>query len=121
MEKIDIKYLGIPNICFSLTGRYDNREPDYILQRMEHGFDDSETWSLDCTIANFILPRLKRYLEIAPNVINMDDEINDIKLFQQALELIVRDEGSQCWSKEEEQLVRDGLAVFPKIFLRLGW
>ena len=36
----------------------------YRNQRNERGFDDSETWSLDFTIASFIVPRLKRLIEI---------------------------------------------------------
>lgn len=45
----DIKYLGIPNICFSLTDKNDDREKTYKQQRIEMGFDDSETWSLTDT------------------------------------------------------------------------
>lgn len=57
--KKDPKYLGIPNIQFSLTDKTDEREEKFSQQRIERGFDDSETWSLDCTITKFILPRLK--------------------------------------------------------------
>ena len=42
----DPKYLGIPNICFSLTEDTDRRESEYKEQRIQRGFDDSETWSL---------------------------------------------------------------------------
>lgn len=42
----------------------DARLKLYREQRDERGFDDSETWSLDCTIIEFIIPRLKRLLEI---------------------------------------------------------
>ena len=60
----DIKYLGVPNVCFSLTNKDDDREEKFSKQRIERGFDDSETWSLRDTIANFILPRLKAFNEI---------------------------------------------------------
>lgn len=33
-------------------------------QRRTRGWDDSETWSLDSTIAEFTLPRLRRFREI---------------------------------------------------------
>lgn len=33
-------------------------------QRLTRGWDDSDTWSLDMTIAEFILPRLKKYREV---------------------------------------------------------
>ena len=82
LGSIDIKYLGIPNICFSLTGKDDKREIDFIKQRLERGFDDSETWSLRDTIALFILPRLKRYQEIANDFLKRDDElVNDCLLY----------------------------------------
>ena len=36
----------------------DKRYPKWIHQRITRGFDDRETWSLDCTIARFVAPRL---------------------------------------------------------------
>ena len=35
-------------------------------QRRTRGWDDSELWCLDATIARFVLPRLKRFREVAP-------------------------------------------------------
>lgn len=77
MEKRnDPKYLGIPNINFSLCGQSDKREGKYMNQRKTRGFDDSELWSLDCTICKFIAPRLKafieKYTEFCPSMF-MDD------------------------------------------------
>lgn len=39
-------------------------------QRLTRGFDDSETWNLDITISRYTLPRLKRYKEIANEIID---------------------------------------------------
>lgn len=39
----------------------------FLWQRWIRGFDDSETWSLDSTIVEFILPRLKRFKEVRKN------------------------------------------------------
>ncbi len=52
------------NCNFSCIDEQDSRWKDYTKQRIEHGFDDSELWCFDVTIAKFILPRLKRYAEI---------------------------------------------------------
>lgn len=52
---------NIPNVCFSLIKQDDKRWDKYEQQRIERGFDDSETWSLRDTIAKFIIPRLERY------------------------------------------------------------
>jgi hypothetical protein len=115
----DIKYTGIPNICFSLTDKDDKREAEFVKQRIERGFDDSETWSLDFTIASFILPRLKRYQELVKDVFERDYELeNDINSFIIALELIV-DDG--VVTLEEKETVERGLEKFPKIFMNLWW
>lgn len=36
----------------------------FFWQRRTRGWDDSETWNLDYTIAKFALPRLKRFKEL---------------------------------------------------------
>jgi len=41
----------------------DNRIPIFINQIKERGFDSTELWNLDYTIALFILPRLKVFRE----------------------------------------------------------
>ena len=62
---------GIPNVNFSiLTDSNPKHKSDvesltkYKNQRIERGFDDTETWNLDSTMAKFILPRLKRFKEL---------------------------------------------------------
>jgi len=65
ISKPDIKGTSVPNICFSLTDADDSRENKYSAQRIERGFDDSETWCLTSTICKFALPRLKRFKECA--------------------------------------------------------
>lgn len=39
-------------------------EQEYLLQRLQRGFDDTETWNLNSVIARFVLPRLKRFKEV---------------------------------------------------------
>ena len=54
--------------CFSIAEDCYQDEPKklehYKKQREEQGFDDTETWHLDKTFALFIIPRLKRFLEV---------------------------------------------------------
>lgn len=120
-NKVDIKYLGIPNICFSLTEKDDEREVVLSKQRIERGFDDSETWSLKNTITRFIIPRLERYEEIANDFLKRDDElINDVNSFLTAMKLIER-EYEITFTNEEKKQVQDGLNAFPKIFFSLWW
>jgi len=119
-NKIDIKYSGIPNICFSLTDKNDSREKEFSEQRIKNGFDESETWSLRDTIANFIIPRLELYMKIVPNkkdIKNMDK----IKSFLDAMKLVARDNGIFILTDDEKKILNDGLQNFHKIFLNLSW
>jgi hypothetical protein len=118
----DIKYLGIPNVCFSLTGKDDKRELEFTKQRIERGFDDSETWSLRDTIALFIIPRLERYEEIAKDFLLRDEElINKINKFLEAMKLATRDDGACIFTEEESEKYEEGLKTFPEIFSTLWW
>jgi len=121
-NNIDIKYINVPNICFSLTDQNDKEEVEFKKQRLERGFDDSETWSLRDTIANFIIPRLERYEEIVNDIIERDDlNVNQINDFLTAMKLISRDKGICIFTEEEKNAVSKGLYLFPKIFMGLWW
>lgn len=122
MNKIDVKYIDVPNVCFSLTKEDDKRETELKKQRLERGFDDSETWSLRDTIANFIIPRLERYEEIANDFLVREPElIEEINKFLTAMKLVSRDGGSAIYTDEEEKQLTEGLEVFPRIFMSLWW
>ena len=65
---LSIKLEVLNNINFSVADEvYEkdlaNREM-YKQQRFEQGFDDTETWHMDRTIALFIIPRLKKFIEL---------------------------------------------------------
>jgi hypothetical protein len=121
-DKKDIKYLGVPNVCFSLTDEDDKRDEEYAKDRIERGFDDSETWSLRDTAANFLIPRLKRYQEIANDFLKRDDEeVEAIDELIESLELISKENGSCNLSDEEWEKVEKGLEQFPKVFMGLWW
>jgi hypothetical protein len=121
MDK-DIKYMGIPNICFSLTTEDDIREEYLKIQRIERGFDDSETWSLRDTIANFIIPRLEAFKEVSSKMVEFDSVLlTDIDLFLNAMKLVSKDKGMLNLTQEEEKELQKGLDAFPKIFMSLWW
>ena len=54
---------GIPNVNFTVIEPGDTRWEAFKKQRLDHGFDESETWNLDATIIAFTLPRLKEFRE----------------------------------------------------------
>ena len=66
--QLSIKPEGLNNICFSVADEIYEKDPtkkeQYRQQRFEKGFDDTETWHMDRTMALFIIPRLKRFIEV---------------------------------------------------------
>lgn len=125
MKKYDIKQLKIPNVCFSLTNKTDERETEFSEQRKTRGFDESETWSLTDTICKFIIPRLKEFINVNDtyaypfkNIEEWNEALNKMLI---ALELIQRDKGCRIYNEEEEEQIEIGLDLFRKHFMGLWW
>lgn len=131
--KIDPKYIGVPNIQFSLTKKGDDREKKFSKQRIERGFDDSELWSLRDTIANFIIPRLSRYIDhvaqlgsshgFSEGELDLDEEnkqeVSDLKKILRAFELTARNNGAFILTEEEMKEFDEGITLFPEMFLSM--
>lgn len=123
-ENIDIKYIGIPNICFSLTDKEDEREVEFSKQRKERGFDESETWSLTDTICHFIIPRLKEFKEVRfdyPPSLTPERWETILDKMVDAFELSCRDEGTRIYNDEETARIDEGLDLFRQYFFDLWW
>ena len=75
---LSIKPEAINNICFSVADEiYEKdlvKKEQYRQQRFETGFDDTETWHMDRTMALFIIPRLKRFIEVNNGIPNGETE-----------------------------------------------
>ena len=124
--KYDILELGIPNVCFSCANEVedDERRKKYKEQRLERGFDDTETWDLDYVFAKFMLPRLKRLMKVSNEIVDWSEDIEDIKKLEKALELIILEMESDdvcLLTKEQNDEVKEGLEVLPKLFRKLWW
>ncbi len=107
-----------------MTEKNDDREKKYCRQRIERGFDDSETWNLDVTIANFIIPRLERFIEVNicyPPDMEKDGWDKKLNIMLEAFKLIVRDDAVCDFTKEEDKTVNKGLKLFKKYFFDLWW
>lgn len=89
---------GIKNVNFSLIKKDDGRFEAYKKQRLERGFDDSELWSLDCTIAKFIAPRLKAFKETAAKIGDHPGDVSE-----------------QEWQKILGEMV-EGFEIYPEHF-----
>lgn len=119
VEKFDPKDCNVPNINFSLIGDNDDRYEDFKKQRLERGFDESETWSLDYTIARFIAPRLRAFLDIYKAVI-VDDR-NMVPVIERALKAFERLAQDTVVFGDECEEIDEALVEFAKIFRGLWW
>lgn len=82
-----------------------------------------DTWSLDMAIADYIVPRLKKFMEVAPKYIEISKERETsiykfLESMKQAQDNLLELDKPDNMSKKEYE---DGLNQFPKIFNFLWW
>ena len=101
----------------------DSRKDIWYRQRKKSGFDDRETWSLDHTIVEFVLPRLIRFREITPGYpANLT-----LKKWGKILDQIIYSMQAICdeWEGKEvtldEKKINKGIYLFGKYFRHLWW
>ena len=119
---MDPKELKIPNICFSFDDGKSKESKKYKKQRIERGFDDTETYSLFFTIAKFTLPRLKRFKEVTsshPTDMTFEEWMIILDKITESLEIISKDDFS--FSHEKEAKIKEGIDLFGKYFTYLWW
>ena len=114
--------LNMKNINFSIESDDFNSALEYKLQRLERGFDDTETWNLYVTIAGFVVPRLKRFKEVtigypASMTEKEWDECLDKMIFAFETVLNEDDDIDIC----DNEKVVEGLSLFAKHYLHLWW
>lgn len=106
----------------------------FLYQRKTRGWDDSDTWNLDMTFAEYALPRIKRYKEIKigypARLKNMNewDKILDqiIEMFEMILNEdkyidYTNSKNVQKDIKAYEKKIDKGLKLFSKYFTNLWW
>lgn len=122
-DKKDPKYLGIPNISFSLVAPGDDREEMFAKQRLERGFDSSELWSLKDTITNFVLPRLKVFADEPcgyPGCFDNENEWKEIlEKMVRAFEISKKDGDGFVLTDKEGEEFDEGMELFKEYFFSL--
>jgi len=104
-------YYGLIN----KLSKNDDRIPELKEQYKERGFDDTEIWSLYNSIAEYTLPRLKRFREIHgdhPSSLTKEDWNKTLDKMIKAFELILEE-------KSFEKDVEEGLGLFEIYFFDL--
>lgn len=106
-----------------LISRKDERYGEYRRIQKETGVSPDETWSLDYTVACFVLPRLRAFREIAcgyPDALGSMEEWQGILgRMVDAFELIAEDR--TAYGDDERRRIEDGLDLFREWFHALWW
>ena len=108
----------------------DKRYKRHLKQLKDNGFSDSETWGLDSVIAEFILPRLKRFKEVTngfPSTLTEAkwDAILDDMIFAFEWDLLDDNDEYEKMSEKEKKAGWDrynkGIRLFAEYFRELWW
>ena len=96
-------------------------------QREENGFDDTETWHLDKTLALFLIPRLERFIQVNNGYPGCETE----ESFNEKLNFILKsfkeyyngenDEVSLELEKERLINANKAVAILGEIWFDLWW
>ena len=118
--KRPLNYFGL---AFDEHMLKDKRQKEWKKQRKEKGFDNTELWNLDNTIAQFIFPRLKAFKEKTPKIPGNLTEQEWNKILEDMLypfETIIQDNWyTKVPTKEECKKFKKGLKLFSKYLMAL--
>jgi hypothetical protein len=97
------------------------RDVKFWWQRRTRGWDDSDLWNLDCTIADLILPRLKAFAQDPGGYPGESYEQwkADLRTMVATFELIASDRYWAVRSEEEDAELQRGLDLFAKYYRAL--
>jgi len=100
----------------------------YKKQREEQGFDDTETWHLDTTLALFLIPRLKRFIEVNngfPNGETYESYTEKLKFivksFEEYYSNMYDKEASLEIEKERLENAKQAVELLSKLWFCLWW
>lgn len=117
----------IPNVCFTLVPN----EQEFVKQRIENGFDESETWNLERTVVMFVTPRLRM---LADRIIKnrefpggyykcYEDWEKDLLFvlnnFEEMIEVAKKSDFTDIWDEENADNYRKAMELFGKILPHL--
>lgn len=86
----------------------DVRQVPWAMQREERGFDSTELWNLDLTLARFMLPRLKAFHELIKDSPEKE-HIENVEAMIAAFEILKNDAVRWNMTEEHAKTVHKGL------------
>jgi len=115
-------------ICYRIDSFVKDipRKIRFFWQRRTRGWDDSDTWSLDMTLCQWLLPRLKRFKELnngTPCDLTEQEWDNILDKMIKAVDMTAHqfERDYMEWSKKDFEEVREGLELLGKWMQNLWW
>jgi hypothetical protein len=109
----------------------DKRYKEHVKQLKKYGFSDTETWNLFGVIAEFVLPRLKRFKKVSNGYPGGEiteakwNEILDKMIFAFEWSITYDNEDNSALSEKREKAnwkrYEEGMELFAKWFMALWW
>jgi hypothetical protein len=103
--------------------QFAKRSIRFFFQRLIRGWDDRETYSLDCSLAKIIVPRLKRFKEVSIAVpVNLEE-----KEWSEIIDTMIASfeffGSEQRWNATNEEIIKhqQGLNFFAEYYNSLWW
>lgn len=117
---------------FSIAEEVYAKDPEklkkYQDQRLSRGFDDTETWHLDKTLALFLIPRLKRFIEVNngfPSGETEESYIEKLNFIVNSFEEYycenLSDDVSLEFEKVKLENARNAVQLLSKLWFDLWW
>lgn len=114
--------------------RYNNRgilyrDIRFFFQRLVRGWDDSETFSLDHSLAKLIAPRLRRFRDVTIGTPGMfegseggrEKWLAELDSMVKAFEFYASDEYFECNDQEKLEDTNKAIELFAKRYGALWW
>jgi hypothetical protein len=121
LKELNMKFYESPAyIGLAKSQPTDNRMDIWEEQFKERGFDDSCTWSLDYTIVEFILPRLKVFLEFSKKSTNDDEFHKDIEEIIKGFEVFMS-EDYHVLDEDKNKLIQKSFDLLAENARGLWW
>lgn len=99
----------------------EERQKEWRAQRDTLGFDETETWDLFVSIAQYTLPRLKHFRENIishPGTMTMDEWKDILQKMIDGFEIVV-DDNMYVNYPIKSKILEEGLALFAKYYTNL--
>ena len=95
------------------------RSVKHFFQRLFRGFDDRELWNLDITIAEFVLPRLKRFKQRSfgyPAELTPEQWDEYLHKMINSFEFVLEQNENPSYDEKEWEKAKEGLSLFAKYY-----